>query len=186
MNADEEVVGLLRDIKFALLDMTSLLKQQLAASEAPLYCPPSEHCAGGHLLAHSTVFEDDVPEEKRRDKFYHPLPEKDWYDVETKQGTLHVRNHNVWRSRALRDAGAAQSAPVERDANFDEDVPARDVSQEAPTFRHVGDLLTWANKELGMARPAVLARLGVSDVADITDLEGAAYTLGSKQEAGVR
>lgn len=106
------ILGVLHDIA-QMQFRTNTLLEDLIASQADddLYCPPSEHCPGGLKLRRSTVFEDDVPAEKRRDKFYHPLPEDAWYDLVDANKTFHVRNHNVWRSQALAGGGDPVPAP---------------------------------------------------------------------------
>ena len=48
-----------------------------------------------------------------------------------------------------------------------------------PAFANVGQLLTWFKTEHNMSKDDVLKTLGVESPADVTDLEGAALSLGS-------
>lgn len=108
-----EMLGVLHDLAAMQYHTNDLIADLIALQEdTDLYCPPSDHCSGGILLRHSTVFADDLPAEKRRDKFYHPLPEAAWYDLVDKDKTFHVRNHNVWRSQAVHAGGDEVAEPM--------------------------------------------------------------------------
>ncbi len=102
-------------------ELIQIMRAQAEANEPVLYCAPDEHCPGGfRLYKHKQEFWKN--DGKDNDRLYHNLPEELQYRYDGEgafNGTL-VKNHNVWRSRAITVGGDAQPAQGS-DPGFDPD-----------------------------------------------------------------
>lgn len=132
----EDLAVLLEELVDATRDQTQAIGELAAASGPDLYCPPNEWCPGGIRLRRSTVFEANLSPEKRRDKFFHPLPREKWHDLETERGTFHVHSHNVWRSASLSWDECLRRGLVSMEGDADDDAGEPDVD------RQTGEMLT--------------------------------------------
>ncbi len=123
----DEIHGLRMDIG----ELLGFLREQAEQNQPALYCPPSEHCPGGiELLHHSKAYWKNDGNDG--DRFYHPLPESDWYAYQG-EGAFHgatVKAHNVWRSDALRER------PIEGEEWTEPDEPA---ATQRPSGDNLGD-----------------------------------------------
>jgi hypothetical protein len=115
MTADRDrVITLLEQLLDAQYRTNGLLEAMASANEPTLYCPPGDHCPGGVALLHHApaYWKNDG---KDQDRFYHPLPERDYFTY-TGEGAFKgatVRNHNVWRSAAIQVGGGQYDDDIE-------------------------------------------------------------------------
>ena len=121
----DDVVGALQEIGYTLADLLEVTRAAAASAEVPLYCPPTEHCRGGvRLMRHPEAYWKH--DGKDQDRLYHPLPEADYYRY-TGEGAFkgsEVRNHSVWRAKALTaDALAAFGLQVAEDSDQEYEAP---------------------------------------------------------------
>jgi len=151
----EELLGdILSELRFhgdRLERIEKLVAEQARVSEVPLYCPPSDHCPGGvRLRRHAPEYEKG--DGKDIDRFYHPLPEKDWYRFEG-QGAFHgsmVKNHSVWRSKALTDGNDADEV---EEVDAEPSQPLRFVCTAAICQSPTVELVRGATGKLGHQLP---------------------------------
>lgn len=139
----DDVVGALEQIGYTLADLLEVTRAAAQAAEVPLYCPPSQHCLGGvRLMRHAEAYWRH--DGKDADRLYHPLPEGAYYRYEG-EGPFHgseVRNHSVWRSKALTgDAVAAMGLQVADDSEPEDEAPESPRTAPQPERSHEPDHL---------------------------------------------
>lgn len=176
---DQDILGELRFIGDQLQKLVALTEQSVAANEPALYCPPDNHCPGGvRLMKHAPKYWKN--DGKDADRYYHPLPEQDYW-VFKGEGAFNgstVRNHNVWRSQALTD-GHEDAGPDVRD-----DVDTTTGEMREPLTHGTERLI--ANTDLttdkaaqtyvstratnaGLRSPQIMAYLGIEDASRFWD-----------------
>jgi hypothetical protein len=115
------IVEELHLLRLDIGDLIQIMRAQAEANEPVLYCAPDGNCPGGfRLYKHKQEFWKN--DGKDNDRLFHALPEELWY-VFQGEGAFKgqtVKNHNVWRSRAITVGGEAE--PVQgADPGFDPD-----------------------------------------------------------------
>lgn len=156
---NENLAGdILRELRFIgdqLKTIADVQRQSSQANEPQLYCAPDEHCPGGFpLRRHAPEYEKG--DGKDADRLYHVLPEERWFrfDGEGAFKGQTVKNHNVWRSRAV-----ATPPHDEGDEPDDAEQPAQ--SQPAETPQHTWrDEFTTRAKKAGVTSTRMVVYLG--------------------------
>lgn len=141
----------------AIFRIASALEEQSRANEVPLYCPPDDCCPGGfRLYRHKQEYWKN--DGKDGDRLYHALPEDRWFRFKG-EGAFNgqmVKNHNVWRSRALTEGREDEG---DADAYDREPEPQRtDEVRSEDWWAHLMDLARRNNVTTGAL--ATIVQLG--------------------------
>lgn len=159
------------------------ITEMLEANQPVLYCPPGDGCPGGiPIRMHAEKWWKN--DGRDRDRLFHPLPESAWHKYHDPanpngpfEGTT-VRNHNVWRSAALRipvtatngddDEGAYEPFPDPPDGykppppkTLADAETGEVIDPNVPVLQTLAELEGWALATHQLARGQIIAHLGI-------------------------